>query len=130
MNRRLRSVLAIVLAGIWINASEFLRNELWLKDEWLRHFHAMGLVFPSAPLNAAVWGLWGLLFALAVFWVTRTQAWLQSTLICWLMGFVLMWLVVGNLAVLPFGLLVYAVPLSLLETWGAVWLCLHVAPTR
>lgn len=47
---------------------------------------------------------------------------LQSILLAWFIGFVLMWLVIGNMGVLPYGLLVAAVPLSLLETAVACWL--------
>ena len=35
------------------------------------------------------------------------------------LGFVLMWVVTGNLGVLPFGLLILGVPLSLLESFIA-----------
>jgi hypothetical protein len=35
------------------------------------------------------------------------------------MAFVLMWIVTGNLGVLPFKLLLYAIPLSILETFLA-----------
>jgi hypothetical protein len=34
-------------------------------------------------------------------------------------GFVLMWLVTGNMGVLPYSILVFAIPLSLLETYLA-----------
>jgi len=35
------------------------------------------------------------------------------------MGFVLMWLVIGNINVLPYGILIFAVPLSVLEAFIA-----------
>jgi len=34
----------------------------------------------------------------------------------------MMWLVIGNLQVLPYGILPVAVPLSLLEVFLAVWI--------
>ena len=34
----------------------------------------------------------------------------------------MMWLVVGNMGVLPFDVLPYAVPWSLLECFGAAWI--------
>ena len=42
------------------------------------------------------------------------------------MGFVLMWLVVGNLAVLPFAILPVAIPLSLLEVGIGVFIARRV----
>jgi hypothetical protein len=37
-------------------------------------------------------------------------------------GFVLMWMVIGNLGVLPAAILPVAVPLSMLEAFGAAWI--------
>ena len=79
----------------------------------------MGLDFPSAPLNGAVWGLWSLLFAVAIFILAKKFTLFQTTLLAWFVGFVLMWVVIGNLGVLPFGLLLFGVPLSLLESFFA-----------
>jgi hypothetical protein len=39
-----------------------------------------------------------------------------------MMGFLLMWVVIGNLGVLPFGILPYALPLSIVEVLGATWI--------
>ena len=44
---------------------------------------------------------------------------LQTTLLAWFIGFVFMWLIIGNLGVLPFGILPYAIPLSILEAYIA-----------
>ncbi len=44
------------------------------------------------------------------------------------MAFVLMWVVTLNLNVLPIAILVYAVPLSLLETFIGAYLCTKIAP--
>ena len=123
-----RPLFAVLLSCVWINAFEFLRNELFLKNVWLAHYQSLGLVFPSAPVNGAVWGLWGLVFAGAIYAVSRQFSLLKGTFLCWSMGFVLMWLVIGNLNVLPMSVLPYAVPLSLLETGVAFWLCTRIAP--
>ncbi len=44
---------------------------------------------------------------------------LQTTFLSWFVGFILMWVVVGNLGVLPTGILFIAVPLSLFEAFLA-----------
>jgi hypothetical protein len=49
-------------------------------------------------------------------------------MLSWVTGFVLMWLVIWNLNVLPFSTLVYAVPLSLLESFLAAYICAKIAP--
>lgn len=114
-----KTVLPILLATIWISISEFFRNEILLKSYWTTHYEALGTVFPSEPVNGAIWGLWSLLFAIAIFVILKRFSLLQTTLLSWFVGFVLMWVAIGNLGVLPAGLLWFAVPLSLLETFVA-----------
>lgn len=126
MNARMIS--AILLAGIWINVSEFFRNEVLLKADWLNHYSMLGLQFPSSPLNGMVWVVWGFTLGAAIYSLTRRHTLLQSTVIAWVMAFVLMWLVNGNLGVLPVVILPYAVPLSLLEAWLAAYICLRLDP--
>lgn len=125
---RSRNILAVLLTGIWVNASEFFRNELLFKHYWTEHYQSLGLTFPSAPANGMVWMLWGFLFGWAIFLISRKFDFKQTVQIGWLMGFVLMWLVIGNMGVLPVGILAYAVPLSLLEVFIAAWICRKFAP--
>ena len=40
----------------------------------------------------------------------------------------MMWLVIWNLNVLPVSILVYAIPLSLLECLGAAYICVRLEP--
>jgi hypothetical protein len=114
-----KTVLPIVLATIWISLSEFIRNELLFKSYWTDHYQSLGLVFPSEPVNGALWGVWSLLFAIAIYSISKKFSLFKTTLLSWFVAFVLMWVVVGNLGVLPFSLLTFAVPLSLLETFIA-----------
>ena len=115
-------ILPILLAAIWISASEFLRNELLLKDLWTSHYESMGLTFPSEPINGAVWGIWSLCYAIAIFIISKKFNLKETFLLSWFIGFILMWLVVGNMNVLPYSILWYAVPLSLLEAFLATWI--------
>jgi len=114
-----KTVLPVFLAMVWVGLSEFVRNQFLFKSSWVEHYAGLGLVFPDKPVNGALWGLWSLLFAVAVFVVAKKFTLVQTTLLAWLVGFVLMWVVVGNLGVLPFGLLPFAVPLSLVEAFVA-----------
>lgn len=116
------TILPVLLATIWISVSEFLRNEILFKSYWTDHYQQLGLTFPSEPINGAMWGVWSLLFAIAIFILAKKYTLFQTTFLSWFMAFVMMWVVVGNLNVLPFGLLVFAVPLSLLEAFVAVWI--------
>jgi len=122
MNALRRTVMPILLATVWIGLSEFVRNEFLLKSYWTDHYENLGIIFPSEPVNGAVWGLWSLLFAVAIFIISRKFTLIQTTLLSWFVAFVLMWVVIGNLGVLPHGLLPIAVPLSLLEAFVAAWI--------
>lgn len=120
MKRSTRSIAAVLLCGTWVNASEFLRNEVLLKEHWTRHYAALGLRFPSAPHNAALWVAWGFLYAGALYLLSRRFPLAGAALVGWLTGFVLMWVVAWNLDVLPASLLPFAVPLSLVEAFVGV----------
>lgn len=123
-----KSFLAILVTGIWVNVSEFFRNELLFKSYWTGHYQSLGLTFPSQPINGALWGVWGFVFAAMIFMLSRQFSLLNTVIIGWVMGFVLMWITLWNLGVLPTGLLVYAVPLSLLEVVVGAYLCKRLAP--
>ena len=115
-------ILPVLLATIWISISEFVRNEFLVKSFWTEHYRSLGLTFPSEPLNGAVWGIWSLLLATAIFILSKKFTLVQTTLLAWLVAFVMMWVVIGNLGVLPYGILFYAIPLSLLEIFVAGWI--------
>lgn len=117
-----KSILSVLLAGVWISLSEFVRNEFLLKSYWIDHFEKMGQVFPSEPVNGAIWGLWSFLFAWSIFLIQRRSGFTETILISWLAGFVFMWLVIGNLGVLPYGILPFAIPLSLIEVVVAAYI--------
>jgi hypothetical protein len=122
MNFIKKTILPVLMATIWISISEFVRNEFLLKPYWSEHYKKLGLIFPAEPINGAVWGLWSLLFAVAIFVISKKFNLLQTCFLSWLVGFVLMWIVIGNMGVLPFGILFYAVPLSLLEAFVAAFI--------
>ena len=128
MNLQSRNIIAIILTGIWVNASEFFRNEVLLKTYWIDHYRSLGMTFPSEPLNGMIWVAWGFLFAITIYIISRKFDLIQTTLISWFMAFVLMWVVTWNLNVLPSAILIYAVPLSLLEAFIGSYICIKMSP--
>lgn len=128
MKPEIRSTIVIFLAGIWINASEFFRNQVLLNDNWIEHFQSLGMTFSSGPLNAAVWAIWGFLFAATIYFLSRRFTLIETTLLSWVMAFLMMWLVTWNLNVLPLSILVYAFPLSLLECFIGAYICDRMSP--
>jgi hypothetical protein len=86
------------------------------------------MTFPSAPINAAVWVVWGFVFAVSVYAISRKFRLMETFLLSWVMSFLMMWLVTWNLNVLPLSILVFAVPLSLLESFVASYICFRLDP--
>jgi predicted neutral ceramidase superfamily lipid hydrolase len=128
MNLQSQNIIAVILTGIWVNASEFFRNEVLLKTYWIDHYRSLGMTFPSEPLNGMIWVAWGFLFAIAIYIISRKFDLIKTTLISWFMAFVLMWIVTWNLNVLPSAILIYAVPLSLLEAFIGSYICIKMSP--
>jgi len=106
----------LLAAAIWIALSEILRNEVLLRSYWVRHYADLGLEFPDAALSGLTWLLWSVCLTGLLWVILRRFALFEGVGVAWFAGFPMMWLVTGNLGVLPFALLLYAVPLSLLET--------------
>jgi hypothetical protein len=115
MNRTLQNTIAILLATFWIGLSEFVRNQLLFINTWKDHFNSLGLTFPSEPINGIIWMIWSLVFAVTIFFLSKKLSFVELVIISWIYGFVMMWLVIGNLLVLPSKILVFAVPLSVVE---------------
>lgn len=122
-----KSVLPIFLSTIWISVSEFVRNEFILKSYWIEHYEKMGLVFPSEPINGAFWGIWSLCFAIAIFVIAKKFNLLETTLLSWFVGFVLMWIVLWNMSILPSGIMLFAIPLSLIEAFIASYISIKLS---
>lgn len=123
----MKVVLPVFLATVWISVSEFVRNEFFFKSYWVSHYEQLGLKFPDAPVNGAMWGIWALVFSSVIYYISKKHTLTETFLLSWVLGFVLMWIVIGNLGVLPFNLLFAAVPLSLLEAYVAAFIIFKLA---
>ncbi|MBL7904320.1 MAG: hypothetical protein JNL22_04800 [Bacteroidales bacterium] len=119
MNFLKKIVLPVLASTVWISLSEFVRNEFVLKSYWTGHYSGMGLDFPDEPVNGALWGVWSLLLAVLIYLISRRFTLVQTALIAWLAAFVMMWVVIGNMGVLPAGILAFAIPWSLAEVFVA-----------
>lgn len=120
-------MLAVVLAGVWVGLCEFVRNQLLLVSQWQSHYRGLGLEFPSRAVNGIMWMVWSFLMAGATFAVSRRFGIWQTMLIAWILGYLMMWVVIWNLLVLPVGILPVAVPFSLVEAFGAAFICRKLA---
>jgi hypothetical protein len=130
MQARKKTIAAISIATLWVAFSEFFRNQIVLSSHWKAQYANMGLVFPSEPANGAVWGIWSLCFAALVYIIPRKFTVLQTVGITWVSAFAMMWLVIGNMAVLPVSILGFAIPLSLLESFVATLIVTKLSPVH
>lgn len=110
-----KTILPVAIAGIWITLSEFIRNEFLFKSYWTGHFSSLGLKFETLPINGILWMIWSFALAYLVFKLLQKFSFGETILLAWLSSFVMMWITVYNLQVLPLNLLIFAVPLSLIE---------------
>ncbi len=126
----LNKVIAILASTAWISISEFVRNQFLLESSWVAQYNDLGLEFPAKPINGAVWGIWSLCFAICIFFLYQKMSFKEAFWLSWIFGFVMMWLVIGNLNVLPFGILPMAIPLSMLEVYIALFICKKLTPNK
>jgi len=124
------TLLPLLLATLWISVSEFVRNSFLLHNYWIEHYQKLGMTFPEQTINGAVWGIWSFCFAISIFILSKKYSLLQTTFLSWFVGFVFMWLVVGNLGVFPFGILPLAIPLSLLEAFLASFIVFKLSKEK
>ena len=123
----MKTVLPILIASLWISISEFARNEFILKSYWTKHYESLGLIFPSSPINGAIWGIWSLAFSITIYLISKKFSLSETVFISWFAGFVLMWLVIGNMGVLPISILYFAIPLSILEVYLATFIIMKLS---
>lgn len=119
----MKKILIFFITGAWISLSEFVRNELLFKSYWIEHYQKIGVDFPSAMINNIFWGIWSSLLSGVTMFLSKKLKIIESLLTLWTMAFLMMWVVIGNLGVLPAKLLIFAFPLSVLEVLVAVIIC-------
>jgi hypothetical protein len=115
-------IFQVGLSGIWIAVSEFVRNEMIFKHLWVQHYNELGIVFKTEPLNGFIWILWSFIVAFLIQRLNTKFSTFETLALTWVVAFLLMWFVIGNLDVLPPTLLLFAVPLSVLEIVIAWWI--------
>ena len=115
-----KTIASITLAGIWITFFEFLRNEILLKNYWINHFSSIGLDFKTTPLNGVLWTVWSFLLAYLIFSFLEKYSFQKTIWLSWISAFLMMWITIYNLQVLPIILLLFAVPFSLIEVVIAI----------
>jgi len=110
-----KAIWKILLVSIWINIFETLRWMLFAKPEIDMHFNAANLILPNEPINNLLWLIWGIIIAVMIFIVSKKFKVLQTTFIVWITVYVMHWIALWNMAVLPINILWLAVPLTFIN---------------
>ena len=79
------------------------------------HFKAANLVLPNEPINNILWLIWGIIIAVMIFIISKKFKVLQTTFIVWIIVYVMHWIALWNMAVLPINILLLAVPLTFIN---------------
>jgi hypothetical protein len=112
----------ILVVALWINLAETVRWILFAKPQFDEFYRSMGLVMPNAPANNILWMIWGIILAFTVYTLSETFSLLKAALITWFAVYVMTWIALWNFAVLPTGLLISAIPLTLFSLFIAAWI--------
>ena len=129
MGHMKKTILPILLTGIWLNVSGTIRWIYLIEPYWLEKYNYLNLEFPAESVNNIVWMIWGFMFALVIFILSRKFNLIQTTLLSWFMVYVMMWVIVWNVGVLPSGMLWMNIPLSLIDAYVGAFICIRLSKT-
>jgi hypothetical protein len=118
-----KTIFPIFFIGIWINIIELIKLEFIFKHYWTEHYSGLELIFPNDPFNYFIWIIWGFLIAAIIFIISERFNLLQTTLLSWLVVFIMLWMVLWNIDILPKGILWINAPLSLFEVFVGAVIC-------
>jgi len=118
-----KTILPILLIGIWLNVSITIGWILILEGYWIEKFQSLNLVFPTGLINNITWMIWGFMLATIIFIFSKKFSTLQTTFLAWFVAFVMMWTIVWNVGVLPTRMLLFNIPFTLIVTYIGALIC-------
>ena len=118
-----KTILPIILIGLWINISITIGWMLILEGYWIGKYQSMNLVFPTGLMNNIAWMIWGFMLATIIFIFLKKFSLWQTTFLAWFVAFIMMWVIVWNIGVLPTGMLLFNIPNSFFVTFIGAWIC-------
>ncbi len=129
MQKISKSLLPVLLTGIWLNVSGTVRWLFLIEDFWIEKYNSLNLIFPAELLNNITWMVWGFLFAILIYILSKKFNLLQTTLLSWFAAYVMMWVIVWNVGILPPETLWINIPLSLLDAFIGALICKRMSTT-
>jgi hypothetical protein len=113
----------VLIVSLWVNIFETLRWILFVKPDIDIYFKSANLVLPNGPINNMLWLIWGIIIAVMIFIISKKYKVLQTTFIVWVTVYVMHWIALWNMAVLPINILLLAVPLTFINVLVGALIC-------
>ena len=118
-----KTILPILLIGIWLNVAITIGWIFILEGYWIEKYQSLNLVFPIKLINNITWMIWGFMLATIIFILSKKFNTLQTTFLAWFAAFSMMWVIVWNIGVLPTGMLLFNIPNTLFVTYIGALIC-------
>lgn len=125
MKKYQKTIWQIFLVSIWINIFETLRWILFAKPDIEVYFKSNNFLLPNESLNNILWLVWGVIIAVMIFIISKRYKVLQTTFIIWITVYVMHWIALWNMAVLPIKILFLAIPLTFINVLVGVLISKH-----
>lgn len=126
----MKNAIAILAAAVWISLLEFLRDQYFVQSYRIEQNQLHGFMYREEPLMGSASGIWSLFLAIFIFLMTRKLNQWHATIAAFTGCVLLMWIINGDLRVLPARLLLFALPLIVLESFMAVWIIRKISPAH
>lgn len=124
-----------LITSIWVNLSEVFRYFIIVMPTMRRDLAEIPDVAPMDLLVFSIWGIWDTVLTASIVFITwlcnhvyveNTRSILVSGMVCWVMFFLLFWIGMVNMNLASPELLLFTLPLSMLETFVAAWIALKL----
>lgn len=128
-------LLLVLITSIWIHISEILRFFIIVLPEMRRSLAPLPQAIPIDGIRLFIWGIWDTVLTIAIVYITwictkhfgkTTKAALLSSVVSWTTFFLLFWIAMVNMNLSKLSLLIYTLPLTLIETTIGAWICIKL----
>ena len=123
MSHLKKTILPMLLTGIWINTSITIGWILILESYWIDKYQSLNLVFPTGLINNIAWMIWGFMLAIIIFIISKKFSPVQTTFLAWFVSFIMPWTMIWTIGVLPTGMLLFNIPNTLFVTYIGALIC-------
>lgn len=128
-----------LITSIWVNISEVFRYFLIVMPAMRKDLAAIPNVAPMDWMIFSIWGVWDTVLSACIVFITwlcirqygsSKKTTLIAGTVCWTLFFLLFWIGMVNMNLVSPNILIFALPLSWIETIMAAWITLKLIERR